>query len=208
MRSSPTPTIEPETVLDYWFADSTTDPDRARQQKRLWYRSKPNTDVEIAEQFGNLLKQAALGKFDNWANRPRSGLALVIVLDQFSRHIHRGTAAAFRQDAKALEMIAALTDDHGLTLIEQAFLFHPYKHAESQHAQARSVSLYDELLKKSDERWQPLMADFYHSACLHQKIVDRFGRFPHRNALLGRVSTNQEKKYLATYPAAFGQRKR
>jgi uncharacterized protein (DUF924 family) len=215
-RFSPTSTIEPEQVLDYWFAGCATNPDRVRQQKRLWYRSKPDTDAEITKQFGNLLKEAALGKFDNWAGEPRSALALVIVLDQFSRHIHRGAASAFRQDPRALEITdvftdeftGEFTDDHSLTLIEQAFLFHPYKHAESQKAQARSVSLYDELVKKSDEHWQPLMEDFYMSACLHQKIVDRFGRFPHRNELLGRISTDQEVEYLASHPAAFGQRKR
>jgi uncharacterized protein (DUF924 family) len=211
-RFSPTSTIEPEQVLDYWFAGCATNPDRVRQQKRPWYRSKPDTDAEITEQFGNLLKEAALGKLDRWAGGPRSALALVIVLDQFSRHIHRGTASAFRQDQRALEITdvftGEFTDDHSLTLIEQAFLFHPYKHAESQHAQARSVSLYDELVKKSDVHWQPLMNNFYQSACLHQKIVDRFGRFPHRNQLLGRVSTEQEIDYLASYPAAFGQVKR
>lgn len=207
-RSSPTSTIDPERILEYWFADSTIDPRRARQQKQLWYRSNPNTDAEITEQFGSLLKQAALGKFDSWADKPRSALALVIVLDQFPRHIHRGSASAFSQDAKALEIVEALTDDQSLALIERAFLFHPYKHAENLHAQTRSVSLYDTLLKKSDEHWRPMMADFYQSACRHRELVDRFGRFPHRNELLGRFSTAEEIAYLKTHPAAFGQRPR
>ena len=207
-RFSPISTIEPKQVLDYWFGDAATNPDIAQQKKRLWYRSNTATDTEISEQFGTLLDRAANGYFDQWCGETRSALALVIVLDQFSRHIHRGTALAFSQDAKALEIVSVLPDDQQLSLIEQAFFYHPYKHAECRESQARSVALFKNLVKKSNGGWRPIMNNFYNNALKHQEIVNEFGRFPHRNRILSRPSTDQELAYLTAHPGNFGQRKR
>jgi len=212
-RSLPTSTIKADTVLSYWLGDASTNPDKAREKKRLWYPSQKNqsqqtTDLAITDRFGVLFKDASAERLNLWRQHPRSTLALVIVLDQFSRHIHRGTPRAFQQDPLALEISAELTDHQGLSLLDRAFLYHPYKHVESLGAQAASVQLFKGLLSEADESWQPMMSSFYRSACQHQDIIKAYGRFPHRNEILDRENTQAEQKFLASNGSTFGQRKR
>jgi len=164
----------------------------------LWFGGRRH-DAHIRERFGADLERAARGALDPWAAHPRGALALVIVLDQFSRHIHRGTPAAFAQDPKAQSVVlAGLSAGHDAALqpVERAFFYIPLEHAEDRALQRRSVALHEALVDSVPETHRDRYRDFLHHARIHHDIVERFGRFPHRNRVLGRQSTDAERAFL------------
>lgn len=193
-------------VIDFWIGEAATSAELARKRKQLWYRSGSELDDAISEQFGDLLHAAISGELSQWRNSPRGCLALIILLDQFSRHIYRGQPDAFAQDTLALEIVLGLEQHRELAFIERAFLYHPFEHAESMEMQIISVARFQELKDEASPPWQPMMSDFYRHACEHREIIERFGRFPHRNDILGRVSTVEEQQFLAEGGATFGQK--
>lgn len=204
-RFSPTSMTETD-VLDFWLGDASQSAERARKRKQLWYRSGPELDRAISEQFSDLLHAATRGELSDWQQSPRGCLALVILLDQFSRHIYRGTPSAFSQDPLALQITLGLENHRELSLIERAFLYHPFEHAESSDMQTISVQRFEELKQDADPEWQPMMGDFFRHACEHRDIIEMFGRFPHRNEILGRVSTDEEQLFLVEGGSTFGQK--
>ena len=176
-----------EAVLRFWFEETTP---------KQWFAVDAAFDALIAERFGALLQAASQGELAHWRDSIRGRLAEIIVLDQFSRNVYRGTAQAFAQDAQALvlaqEAVAA-TLDRALPPPQRAFLYLPYMHSESAVNQQQSVQLFD----------QPGLEDNYRFALHHRDIIERFGRYPHRNAQLGRVSTPEELAFLQQPGSSF-----
>lgn len=189
-----------ETVLAFWFGPLDGDGLAADSQRRRWFQGGAALDDDIRGRFGPLLEQARRGGLDGWRGTARGALALILVCDQFSRHIHRGTAAAFATDPLALEIALALIDagdDASLALEERAFAYLPLEHAESRRHQHTSVGLLSALRDATPPGRRDITGNYLRHAQQHRDIVLRFGRFPHRNAVLGRRSTAAEEAFLA-----------
>lgn len=179
-------------VLDFWFgAPGSAEFGRAR---KMWFRKSATFDATLRERFGALLDTACTGALDAWCATPEGALALVIVLDQFSRNCHRGTPRAFAADDKALATARAMVasgDDRRLPTVEhRAFAYLPFEHAESAEAQRESLRLFGELAS------DPQAQGYYDYAVRHADVIERFGRFPHRNEQLGRTSSEAETAFL------------
>jgi len=192
-------TAQPENVLDFWFGASGSAAEIAGRQRKLWFGKSPTDDLAVIENFAATLPAAAAGKLNHWTATPRGRLALVIVLDQFPHHIHRDKPQAFATDPQALSLsLDALKtgEDQQLTPIERVFLYLPLEHAELIAIQERSVLLFERLAQEAAADERALFEDFLNYARQHRDVVARFGRFPHRNAILGRPSTPDELEFL------------
>jgi uncharacterized protein (DUF924 family) len=197
-----------EPVLDFWFGADASDPAAVKTKQPLWFKADPAADDEIRRRFHDDWARAARGELEAWTAEPRGALATVILLDQFSRNLERGKAAAFAHDAHALAVATAVIDaglDRRLLPVERSFLYLPFEHAEDRASQRRSVELFEGLVRDGGPEWSWLTEDVLHWARLHQEIVERFGRFPHRNRVLGRPTTTDEERYLAEGGLHFGQ---
>jgi len=179
--------LNPAHVLEFWFGVA---PGKARAE---WFRKDAAFDEEIRTRFGALHEAASRRALEAWRAEPHSMLALVVVLDQFSRNLYRGDARAFAQDAHARECARealARGDDQGLLPVQRQFLYLPLEHSEDLADQERCVEL-----MRSLEAYEPTRG-LTEWAVKHRDIVARFGRFPHRNAALGRASTPEEIAFL------------
>ncbi|MBW8458562.1 MAG: DUF924 domain-containing protein [Thiobacillus sp.] len=189
----------PDAVLDFWFGAPGSAADVAARMRPLWFAKSAANDRIVAERFAETLIAAGKGELDDWAITPRGRLALIVVLDQFPHHIHRDHGQSFAYDALsltlALEMIRR-GEDAQLTPIERVFVYLPLEHAESIEMQNRSVALYDKLAHEATADERQLFDGFLDYARKHRDVVARFGRFPHRNELLGRISTPEEIEFL------------
>jgi len=201
--------IDPEArrVLAFWFGDA-DDADNIERRGRMWFAAGPADDLAIREGFGALHDAACRGALDGWRRHAREALALVVLLDQFTRCLYRASGEAFSQDERALALSRAVMErglDRGLRLVERVFLYMPFQHAESRDRQRESVELYAALAAAAPPALQSFARNTYDYAVLHREIVERFGRFPHRNELLGRSSTREEEDYLEQGGHRFGQ---
>lgn len=190
---------ESERVLAFWFGPTGSAAEVAGRQGTLWFGKSPDNDQAVVDRFSAILVDAAAGRLDHWASTPRGRLALVIVLDQFPHHIHRDRPQAFATDPQALSLSLAALDageERQLTPIERVFLYLPLEHAESHAMQERAVSLYTALAREAAPAERALFDNFLDYAIKHRDVVARFGRFPHRNAILGRASTPDEIEFL------------
>ena len=188
-----------DSVLDFWFGPPGRTMDIATRQGKLWFGKSAANDQAVTDQFADTLRAAAAGQLDHWAQTPRGRLALLIVLDQFPHHIYRNQAQSFATDPQALALCLdalALKEDRQLTAIERVFLYLPLEHAESLEMQDLSVSCYQTLATEVAPDERALFDDFLNYAHRHRDVVARFGHFPHRNALLGRPSTDEELAFL------------
>ena len=195
-------------VLDFWFADAANGPEALARRNRVWFRGGAPFDGECAAHFTATLEAAKCGELEHWKESPHGRLALIILLDQLSRNIYRGTAAAFQQDDRALAACKEGIEqghDAQLSPIERSFFYMPLEHAEDREVQALSVRLFESLAKESLEEWREQLEASAGYARDHRDIVGKFGRFPHRNALLGRRSSPAEEAYLADDAPRFGQ---
>lgn len=195
-------------VLRFWFGPAVGEPSAAKDRLRFWFTGSTMLDREIQRRFGSLLGHPLPGALQSWNGDARECLAQVIVLDQFSRNIFRGTAEAFAQDPVALQVAMSVLDsgsDGQLQPLERAFLLMPFQHSESAEIQAVGVASYRRLLADGGQDWHEVVSEFLRSAREHESIVARFGRFPHRNEILGRISSPDEERYLAAGPRRFGQ---
>ncbi len=186
-------------LLDFWFGDATDDVDVGQAQAALWWGASAETDDLIAGRFGQAASAAAAGALDHWTGSPRGRLALVLLLDQMSRVIHRGTSGAFAQDDTARRVAEKGLDsgaDRLLRPIERVFFYLPFEHSEDGRTQERSIELYRTLAEEVPENWRKSFDFYLDFAVRHKAIIDRFGRFPHRNAILGRESTPEEIEFL------------
>jgi uncharacterized protein (DUF924 family) len=190
-----------EDVLQFWFSSQPTD-DRAAMARQMEWWFRGGADSEIVARFSPLLERTRRSELDNWSQKPRSRLALIIVLDQFSRTIHRNTAQAFAQDPKALGLaLEGIEIGHYAALEtpwEKTFFFLPLGHSEDLKNQERVVKLAEELVKEGPQEHRHMLEFSANQARGHRDVIARFGRHPHRNEVLGRQSTPQELEYLAT----------
>jgi uncharacterized protein (DUF924 family) len=196
-------------VVGFWFADACASVDVAKARSKVWFTADPAFDAEIARRFGDLPTRALAGALDPWACDPVGALARILVLDQFPRNLYRGSAQAFAFDAKAAAAASAAVDagyDAQLHPLMAAFVYLPFEHAEDPALQARSVRCYEALERRAPSGLEAMFASFADYARRHAVIIDRFGRFPHRNALLGRASTAEETAYLEGGGERFGVR--
>lgn len=174
-------------VLDMWFGDE----DVRRDE---WFRKDAGFDASIRVRFGAVLRAALAGGLVEWDAQPQGALARIVVLDQFTRNAYRDTPRAFAGDALALaaaQAMVAAGADRALTPLQRWFVYLPFEHSEDRAMQAESMRLFGALAAE-----HPALADTLDWARKHQVIVDRFGRFPHRNAILGRASTAEEEAFL------------
>ncbi|WP_139477081.1 DUF924 family protein [Aeromonas veronii] len=187
-------------LLDLWFGDEADDVLRATRQAPLWWGKSSETDALLASRFGELVEAAAKGSLAHWADIPSGRLALILLLDQLPRNIHRGTPAAFAQDPLARDLCLkglSIGADQSLSPLARIFFYLPLEHAESREQQARSVALFEALAaEQASTPAQATFAGFADFARRHQVIIERFGRFPHRNDILGRTSTPEEAAFL------------
>ena len=175
-----TQALDSRAVLDFWFSDI---------EPAQWWKPDPAFDALVREKFGELHRAAVQGELYAWRADASGRLAEIIVLDQFSRNIRRGTAAAFAADPMALALAQeAVAGGHDKALPQQQrlFLYMPYMHSESPLIHAAALALFRELG----------LADNLEFELRHKAIIDRFGRYPHRNAILGRTSTAKELRFL------------
>ena len=174
-------------ILEFWFGPS---PHATRD---IWFRKDPKFDAEIARRFGIAVEAALRGEHREWTATPHGTLARVVLLDQFTRNIFRDAPRAFAGDEQALAMASAAVDtgfDRGLDHYERWFLYMPFEHAEDLCAQERSLALFGALASELGDPGALQWAE------KHAAIIRRFGRFPHRNAILGRASTAEEVAFL------------
>lgn len=185
--------MKAQEVLDFWFgAPGGHEYGKARAE---WFRKDERFDAAIRERFGKLVEQAVAGGLREWDEEgPHGVLARIIVLDQFTRNAFRGTPASFAGDALALAAARKLADsgaDRELPPFQRAFAYMPFEHAEDAGMQERAVELFTALAQEHEG-----FADMLDYAHRHRGVIARFGRFPHRNAILGRASTPDETDYL------------
>jgi uncharacterized protein (DUF924 family) len=185
-------------VLDFWFG-APGSPLRGRGRGE-WFVKSDDFDHEVRERFLGLWGQAARGDLDAWTRTPLAALALAVVLDQFPRNMFRGTARAFASDALALRAASAMVErrfDALLRPVERVFVYLPFEHAEDLDSQRRAVELF------STVEGGVIDGSYAEYARRHYEVIARFGRFPHRNAILGRTSTHEEIAFLAQPGSGF-----
>ena len=195
-------------VLDFWFSGGDRNTLTVDSRMDRWFSSDDDLDDRIESHFGDLVQRASEGKLDVWAAEPEGRLALIIVLDQFRRNIYRGKPEAFATDSKALKLCVegTMAGVHKQLSAEQRiFFFMPLQHAESLKVQDKSVSIYNALAESVSGTLRETFATCAHFAELHRDIVAEFGRFPHRNAILGRENSDAESTYLSGEAPSFGQ---
>jgi uncharacterized protein (DUF924 family) len=185
-------------VLEFWFGRE-GEPGYGEFREE-WFRKDPEFDARVTQRFLDLYEQAAEGGLDGWREDAKSCLALVIVLDQFPRNMFRGDGRTHAADGAALEASRHAVEhalDRELPAFQRMFLYMPFMHSEEQEDQSRSVELFGLL---ADEPGGPDVTSYARG---HREIVERFGRFPHRNGILGRETTSEEAEFLKTEGSSF-----
>lgn len=175
--------MTPDTVLDFWFTECTP---------KDWFTKSDELDAKIRERFSNMHEAITKGYTEEWRATPEGRLAEIIVLDQFSRNMFRGTPKAFESDQLALtlaEEAVALGDDMKLEPSQRRFLYMPYMHSESREVHERGLKLFEALGEAETLKYEKK----------HKEIIDRFGRYPHRNEILGRTFTPDELTFMQTH---------
>ena len=184
-------------VLDFWFAETNA---------AHWFVADAAFDAQIRERFGSAMDAAADGRLDRWAVNPPGWLALLILLDQFPRNLYRGDSRAWAQDASAQRVALsgiARGDDRQLLPLQRVFAYLPLEHAEDMALQRQSVALFEALCAEVPPSQRERFEEFLDYARRHRDVIARFGRFPHRNAVLGRTSTPEEMIHLAQPGSGF-----
>ena len=194
-------------IVAFWFDDCQREASRLAQRSRFWFMEGKRHDGTVRQRFGPWIEPVAAAPAGALAE-PQSCLAAILVLDQFSRHCYRGQARAFGQDARARELLEwALEEelDRALHPVEAVFFYMPLQHAEDLAAHDRGVALYRQLERRGGPGYEKLLRGSLDSALEHRELIRRFGRFPHRNQVLGRASTAEEIDYLESGGKRFGQ---
>ncbi|MFT7401385.1 MAG: hypothetical protein ACI83N_000975 [Hydrogenophaga sp.] len=203
----PNPGASAQDVLDFWFSDGLRCDWPSTNHQPLWFSGGAEQDEVIRRRFGALVESALNGGLADWERTPLTRLALLIVLDQFSRNVYRGQARAFAGDARAqLLVLTALAagEDARQARVGCVFLYMPLMHAEDLALQERCVACFTALHSHSPPALREKLASNLHFAVEHRDTVQRFGRFPHRNAVLGRESSAEEEAFLKDGPR-YGQ---
>lgn len=196
-----------EEVLSFWFG-TIKDGFPVTDRNALWWAGKPENDQLIVELFRRSVQLALKGELDHWAETPRGRLALIILLDQFTRTIYRGGADAFAGDAQALTLCQQGLEhghDKALELVERVFFYMPLEHAEDIDVQHKSVFCFEQLVLETPGEQKLLSEGWLDFAEQHFAQIERFGRFPHRNEALGRSSSPEELAFLLQANSRWGQ---
>jgi uncharacterized protein (DUF924 family) len=195
-------------IIGFWLGASPGDPRAIERRSLSWFRADARFDEEIRARFGADHEAASRGERKSWSATARGSLALVLLFDQFSRNLHRGTPRAFAQDARALAVcLGGIVRgfDRTLPAVARALFYLPLQHAEDRALQDRCVAEIRALLAEAPLAFGKIIRDFLNSAEGHRHVIRRFGRFPHRNAILGRESTADERAYLLAGAPSYGQ---
>jgi uncharacterized protein (DUF924 family) len=200
-------------VREYWFGKLPLDRAALDERMKVWFVGEESPqlvqegDAAIRAQFGARVEAALRGELSSWADGPRRRLSLILLLDQFARNIYRGRARAYAGDEQALALALSGMQsgaDAALDPVERIFFYMPLQHSESPEVQEESVAAYRRLIGEAPQTLRPRFEETLKSAEQHASIIRRFGRFPHRNRVLRRVSTAEEVDYLRT-AESFGQ---
>ena len=195
-------------IVSFWLRDSRDGPDRALALRDWWYEGGPAVDEEIRVRFADVVRRACARDLMGWRESPDGALALVLVLDQFTRNLHRGTVEAYSGDPCAFEVVSHAIErklDRSLHPVAAIWLYHPFHHSEVLGEQDRGLGLLRDLRERAAPAWHGYVERSLEGWTRHRDTVARFGRFPHRNAVLGRDSTAEELAHLAADGRRFGQ---
>ena len=187
-----------KTILDFWFGHP-NDPNYGKIQP-FWFEKQPDFDAKVRDLFLEDYQQAVAGYLHDWMNSPETCLALILLLDQFPRNMFRDTPQAFATDWEALSLAQHATNkgyDRQLLAVQRWFIYLPFEHSENLADQRKCIKLFQQLSH------DPYSAKAIESAFRHKEIISRFGRFPHRNAILGRISTPEEEEFLEEPGSSF-----
>lgn len=193
-------------ILDFWFG-ALVGPDPYPGDKApLWFSGGDEIDARIRDQFGADMETSLRGDHDDWAATARGRLALIVLYDQFSRNMFRDSARCFAQDPQALQLALDGIErglDRELTLVERVFFYMPLEHSEDREIQKLSVQKFQELVDEAPDALRRHFQSFHQYAVRHAEIIERWGRYPHRNEILGRPSTPEELKFLQEPGSSF-----
>jgi uncharacterized protein (DUF924 family) len=183
-----------EAILNFWFGDPSVPGSEYGQQRQVWFKKDPAFDETLQKQFGADYERAAAGELAAWQAEPRPCLALIVLLDQLPRNLFRGNPRSFATDGQALATARYAVQqgfDQALVAVERVFVYLPFEHSETLADQQQSVQLFQALTAQ-----HPELDSTYDYALRHRDVIKRFGRFPHRNEILGRESTPEETEFL------------
>ena len=200
-----------DAIVAFWLDASLDGPEAALARRDWWYDGGASVDEEIQSRFGALVPPARKGLLLDWQATPNGALGLILLLDQFTRNIYRGTPDAYSGDALAYEIMNRAIDrnlDRALHPVARIWLYHPFHHAEQLEEQDKGIALLNGLLQSAPSLWHPYIQRSIKGWNRHRDVVARFGRFPHRNKVLGRQSTEEEHAFLAADGETFGQGQR
>jgi uncharacterized protein (DUF924 family) len=195
---------EARSVRDFWFGRAVWTAETLEKRMRFWFGDEEpqlvrERDEQIRARFGTALERAASGALAGWADGPRRRLSLVLLLDQFPRNMFRGSARAFAYDEQALALTLSgmqSAADGALDAVERLFFYMPLQHAENREVQDESRAAYRRLAAEAPEELRVAFTDALRFAEAHRATIERFGRFPHRNEVLGRTNTREEEEWL------------
>lgn len=197
-----------ESIIEFWLDGAADSVEALERQSRVWFSADPVLDAEIASRFGDLLARRGAGVKRSWRATPRGRLGLIILFDQFSRNIHRGTATAFAFDQEALDLSQTGIDagmDRSLGSLERMLFYMPLQHAEAPAPQDLAVAMFQDLTRSCLPEQRQFFDRSLQHAREHRDLIRRFGRFPHRNRVLGRESSAEEIAYLEGGGKTYGQ---
>ncbi len=200
--------IRIDKILAFWFKEQELTAPQIDGRMDTWFGEDAEFDAEVAREFSQDVEDARGGNLDHWSHKPTGRLALILILDQFHRNIYRGKPEAFAGDKAALRLCvegAMEKKDKDLSPIERVFFYMPLQHAESRKVQSKSVDIFSRLANAVSPTYRETFDTVAQFAELHADIVQKYGRFPHRNAVLGRPNTPEEDEYLAGESPTFGQ---
>ncbi len=193
-------------VLCFWFGTESDQKEIIRQQSDLWWGKDSDADLDIKERFGELYQLAINDELGDWLNSIKGQLALIIVLDQFSRVINRDSPDAYSQDSKALKIALegiGKNYDNSLRFIERVFYYMPLEHSENLDNQNQCVALFQKLLFEVPEDLKEGFEGYLQFSEKHKEVIERFRRFPHRNRVLERLSSAEELEFLIQPGSSF-----
>ncbi|MGI9525415.1 MAG: DUF924 family protein [Hyphomicrobiaceae bacterium] len=195
-------------INNFWLGNSLATPREAFARRDWWYKGGSNLDNEIRDRFGHLVEQACCGHLTSWKASPHGAIALILLLDQFTRNTYRHSPNAYRGDGLALTIVKEVIAqglDTRMHPVERIWLYHPFHHCELLSEQDYGMSLLHDVREAALPTWRLYVERSIGGWKRHRDIVARFGRFPHRNEILGRTNTADEAAFLATNGEAFGQ---
>jgi len=198
--------LSPQKILDFWLGPLPDASFFPTEKVKTWWKTDEKLDQEIRNEFAQDIQSAMEGKLDHWLDESRSCLALIILLDQFSRNMYRGTPQAFAQDEKARSACRFALEkgyDNKIYDVEKWLLYMPLMHSEDREDQKKSLECFKHLVENCLPALQMAVAGSYDYAVRHTKIVEKFGRYPHRNKILGRTSTPDEIEFLKQPHSSF-----